>query len=560
MREYLQITARTSLSIATLLFVAPLTPLAAQAPVVDEKRDARSDLIGTWEGASEDVEGEKIEIREDGTGRLDGERIRWSILRAGVLRYTLDGENEDVEFRLTGDRLDLEIDGDVYSYKRVSRPSPPPKTPKPSPGAGSDPAAGSDPTSPKPFPGAGFDPGAGSDPGANPLGAKRGKPNPLAAKKADPFVRTFRGETVTLVLESAGEKSAYRGKLIVGETEYPARASVDGDALQGIFEAGGEEYRFSAKLDGDVLTLESDGNQHRLEAAPLANAAEPIAPDLSRGYRVPAKVEGVFEGATKKVEHPRGWYSFELPDAWSIGQETEDGLVIQPGFREGDTLDAVILLVHGELEEDERNVEPHILIDRLGPEFRRDLAAQGIEIEDPKEKSKAVLVGDVPGAEQEWKAKAGDKSLTIWIGGIVKREYYLATIAIVLDSRVSDFVPGAKRIFRSLVPKPPERNTALEKALAGLSFSKSRDPGERGSFFSSYYFRPEGQVKKELLASGTVGLSLDVGASSEELGRYEIVGDTVFLYFRDGQVSGTVEHADGRVTGLVVGGERFRAR
>ena len=96
----------------------------------------------------------------------------------------------------------------------------------------------------------------------------------------------------------------------------------------------------------------------------------------------------------------------------------------------------------------------------------------GIEIQPAAAKSRAVLVGDVPGATQQWKGKnAAGQALSLWVGGVTKREYYLSVLAIIVSGKESQFLPKVKRIFSTMAPKPPERNKAAEQALAELTAS-----------------------------------------------------------------------------------------
>src|SRR5690606_3987575 len=114
-------------------------------------------------------------------------------------------------------------------------------------------------------------------------------------------------------------------------------------------------------------------------------------------------------------------------------------------------------------------------------------------------------------------------------------DHYLAVLAILVDGKGEKYLPQIKRVFQTLRPTPPEVNTKLAAALAGRSFGHSEIIPDSGSFTTLYDFRADGSVRKQILVSGG-----DVGGSTDENGTFEVVGDEVFLYFGDGQASGSV--------------------
>lgn len=347
-----------------------------------------------------------------------------------------------------------------------------------------------------------------------------------------------RGEVLKLGADGSGEldgrplrwRIAGRGQL---------RYELDGESL-------GAAYR----IEGEVLELRVGAERLRYRRV------EPV-----QGYQVPPALGEVDRSAGRRHRAAQGEFSFELPAGWSVGAESEEGLWIQPGLAPGETLDALILVQHGELELEDQNVAPAALVDRHEAAFRAEMKAAGIELAPAAQRARAVLVGDVPGAVQEWRGKTADgRELRLWLGGVVRRDAWLTVAGALLSGREERFLPGLKRVFATLAPAAPERNQELERLLAGRSFSRSESFGRAGSSTSWYSFGADGRVKKELSMGGLSGLSGSVHGSSEEWGRYEAIGPTLYLYFRDGQSTAEAALEGGGISGLRMHGAFYRLR
>lgn len=402
--------------------------------------------------------------------------------------------------------------------------------------------------------------------------------NPLARKAApDPFTREYVGEELQLRLQKDGD--GYRGSLVFGEQTFPARAGKrQGDRIEGTFAVDGEEYSFRCTLAGDVLTLVSDGVEYTLRAKaepatknPLARGRKEGGADAGKDGEGPgggkpalAELEGVWSGAVAALRHPDGLFTAEMPKGWSIAETNDEAMVINPGFTATDTLDCLLLVTWGELDEGDRGVDVVTLFERSEQELLDGLRQQGIETGRAKQKPRKVAVGDRAGAEQIWDGRAQNGALRVWCGGLVEREYYLAVVAIVMNGKDDKFLPGARRLFRSLQPKAPERNEAAERSLAGATFGSGNMGGSGGSFHAIYEFRADGSVKKQLMLSGTVGggpgVGVDVGGDTEESGRFRAVGNLLYLQFKSGQEVARIESEGGRVTALRFGKSLYRRR
>ncbi|UCH25596.1 MAG: hypothetical protein JSV66_16965 [Trueperaceae bacterium] len=102
-----------------------------------------------------------------------------------------------------------------------------------------------------------------AEPVAQPPATPQAPSNPLApvtpSVPADPFVGTFIGETLTVVLQGSGGQ--YTGELTFSGQVYPLTATANGSNLTGTFQNQGAGFPFNATLDGDTLTVDSGGSR-----------------------------------------------------------------------------------------------------------------------------------------------------------------------------------------------------------------------------------------------------------------------------------------------------------
>jgi len=328
------------------------------------------------------------------------------------------------------------------------------------------------------------------------------------------------------------------------------------------YRVAGESATCSYRIQGSTLSFVEDGETSRFrrkrepkppekkppEKKPEQEAQEPAAPGETRKPEGP--LTGIDRGVAKRHAHPRGWYSFDLPVGWEIAEQEEDGLLINPGLT--DTLDAIVLVTHGELDEGQRNQEVTRLLDGHSPELLAELKTQGIRLDRAAKPSRKVTVGEVPGAVQRWTGKTSDgKPVTLWIGGVTKRDHWMGVSLLVLGKKESEFLPGAKRLFSTLELAPPERNRKLEQVLAGHSFAHN-ETTESGSYTTSYELRADLSLFKQSFFS-----SNGISGGSDATGRWEVIGDEVFLYLEDGQRSGQVVLEGGRPSHLLIGSSRY---
>ncbi len=532
------------LLLATILLLGVATAQAQKA------------LLGTWIGSGEDNKGEKIVIEKDAIVLAD-KRLPYSLQAPGVI--VIGGEDgARAEFVIKGDVLTFTLDGEAATYKRSGG------GPQPGGDTGTNnPPTPNTETRQPPNP---IDNPRGTNPLGNPLGNPQG-----SAPPGDPFARPFRGKDIELVLEGTLAEG-YRGKLAFQGTAYKAEATARGNDLEGRFQSGEEWFPFKARLDGDQLRLESGGSTYELAGKPLARAKptnplakptgsnDPIDP-IDPKAPLPQALDGVYTGATKRFEHPRGWFGFDMPEGWSVHQDGGTGMLLNPGLTATDTLDAIVGMSWGRLEAAEQNVAVATIIAQRLPLLRQTLAEQGFTVGKPDGDIQTYRCKDVPGAVVILRGQTQQgKPFQVWFGGIVKRDGWIAVSGLMLEGKEQNYLPKLKRIFTSLEPRPPERNQKLEAALVGRTFSSSQYGRKTDSaHHASYAFTAGGSVSRRLITNviskpGQPG----IGADSETGGRYEVCGDVVFLYFESGQEVGQVVQQGEQVTGIRIGNAEYQ--
>jgi hypothetical protein len=275
-----------------------------------------------------------------------------------------------------------------------------------------------------------------------------------------------------------------------------------------------------------------------------------------------AVLDGVDQGPATTFAHPRGWFRFELPQGWSVTRQADDSLTINPGLTPSDTLDALVVVSYGQLEADQAGRDLAALFAAAKATILEELASQAIVAGDAVEVPRRVVLAHAPGIVQELKGKAGERDVSVWLGGLVEDGYYLTVTAVVLAGKEVRFLPGARRILHSVQPRPPERNRPAEQALVGARFGaiETRPGGSRGSFSTIFEFGENQRVKKTMIVSGIVGLSADVGGESEEWGTYEAVGDEVHLSFPSGRDALELVIENGEIAALRRGDRVYRRR
>jgi hypothetical protein len=275
----------------------------------------------------------------------------------------------------------------------------------------------------------------------------------------------------------------------------------------------------------------------------------------------PPPLDGLHIGPVTTISHPRDWFAFEVPQGWSIAKQGDDSMMINPGLSASDTLDALVLVAYGELDAAQARMDLSALFREVKAAVIQDLASQSIQVTDSAAGPRLVSLAHTTGLVHEWPGTAGTRAVHVWYGGLVKDAHYFAVTAVVLAGHEARFLPGVKRLLHSVNPRPPQRNTAAEQALAGAEFSalETRPGGKSGSFGVILEFSPGNRVKKTMMVSGMAGLS-GIGGASEEWGAYEVIGDQVTLSFNDGRDLLQLVVQGDRIVALEREGRTYRRR
>ena len=486
---------------------------------------ADENLHGKWVGASTWNRGEVLVFEAGGSATMEGESFQWRVPKSGHIVYSFDGLDLEMTYSIRGDKLTLSLEGEEIAYKRSGPKPRPVEEPKPAP-------------KPKP---------AGGDEKANPLDKPKNPLGAPAAKSADPFARRFEGDGLVLTLEAAA-KDSYKGSLSFGGETWPVECRRSGSSISGTFGEGQATFPFSATLSGDKLSLESGDNSFKLTGE--AQAA-------SSGPAIPPAMTGVAKGRTSAWEHPRKWFSMDLPRGWDVTHADDEVVYVNPGFKQGDAQNAIILMTFGGLGKAEKSMEVDKLMNSQERDFKQFFDQQQIAVTKPDGPAEKVLVGEVPGAIQTWKGTVqGTMKVDIWVGSIIKRDAFLTTIAIMLGDEADKFLPGIKQTYMSLRPTPPELNPGLMAATAGRTLVLNLS-GSGGTFITKYEFSAGGNVHRTTMVGGITG-DFDVGGESQLSGTYEIIGDELYMYFKDGQEGGQIVLENGQPTHVKMGSDTAR--
>ncbi|MCD8533996.1 MAG: hypothetical protein LR011_04060 [Verrucomicrobia bacterium] len=216
-----------------LVLIFPVIPLMGQGPV-DER------LIGEWAAITEGMEGEKASITRDAIV-VFGERMPIRFISQGLFQIGNPGEEERVQYRISGDTLTITSDGESSSWRRVA-------TQVPVNSSVQNPLASSPPA-----------------PLATPVPGGSGP---------DRFARPFKGDNIALSLKG---NQTYTGELQFRGTSYPVTAQADGNQLKGRFQMNdGRSFEFNGNLTGDSLSFVTGSTTYVLAGEPLKPQGNPL--------------------------------------------------------------------------------------------------------------------------------------------------------------------------------------------------------------------------------------------------------------------------------------------
>lgn len=469
-------------------------------------------LIGIWRGTTGALRKRELMLQSGGACSLDGATGTWAFDGADRITLRLPTESFTATYALDGKKLELKIHGRRSRLRWKGA-------------AGSAPAV--DPKAkPEPEP-------VTRGPVTAPFAGA------VAAARVHQWAGVYRSGEWSLDLASAGD-ATLNGTLQKDGQVWRIVLVATATGGAGCMTSAGATFPFHAVGTAEGLTL-TCGVENR--AFQRTGGGAGPAPAL----------EGIATAPAKRYRDPDGYFSFEMPAEWTV-QATEEGLFINPGFEATDTLDALIMVETGALQEGDKRFTPAQLIDRDEPDLRQAYVAEGIRLERPRQGSRAVRVGAYEGAVQEWKGElATGQAIDAWIGGATGKGYYITVAGIILSERQGEFLPHVKRILATMELSPPDRRPDLEQQFVGKRVRESTT-SESGFFGTTYGFGAGGTVTSETFMSGSIGLDV-ASASMGDAGQYAVVGKTLYLRF-DGKETAYDLGLDGkRVTGVWMGGK-----
>ena len=357
------------------------------------------------------------------------------------------------------------------------------------------------------------------------------------------------------------------------EEPVPAPAPVQrpADRLLGVWNATGEdaerlEFRADGTLlvdgtalrytvRGDRLTITAPGRtlrgSFRIEADTLS-----VTLQLDEGARTETyrREGGGAQQATAR-EQAAG-VTFELPVGWRVARREGDVALLDPGFAPTDTLDALVLVVGGEVEAALRRLTVADLLRQELPALTADLAQQGIEVDVRRPNVRAVALPEGRGAEVELTGTAGgQRPVVVWVGATRNDGRWSAVVAVIVQAQVAKFLPGARHVLTTTKFSAQAGAEAAPagggEALAGLEFGSSSF-GSDASLTTVYRFGAGGGMQRRTMFSSPFG-----GSDKQAPGTFTLRGDVVTIRCEDDVLEGRIERRGARIVALRIGGTRY---
>jgi hypothetical protein len=179
---------------------------------------------------------------------------------------------------------------------------------------------------------------------------------PLSAQGQDPFVGTFQGDGLTLVLQAAGE-GEYRGEAEEDGVRFSVQARSSGSMLEGSYSFFGLRSPFRATLEGPHrMVVEADGERYTLLREGAGAAADPAAPTAegspgaastgaAGGPEATLPTTPETPPAANEIDDPQWGVRFRIPPGWQLGQQEEGSWVLVSA-----TVPGVVLVSELEVE------------------------------------------------------------------------------------------------------------------------------------------------------------------------------------------------------------------
>ena len=245
-----------------------------------------------------------------------------------------------------------------------------------------------------------------------------------------------------------------------------------------------------------------------------------------------------------------GRVSFTAPAAWTVARETEAGALLNPGFAPTDTLDALILVVHGHRHDRERGLGVTELVRGRLAELASELRKQAISIDLAAASMRLAktAAGDGIVLESEGLAN-GDRKVSVWLGATSDTTGFAAVIGVLVSERVREFVPKLERLHASMRLQSP---SVVVHPLAGAEFGRATFGSGGNSLTTTYAFLGDGSVVRRTMFSSSIG-----GSDRSERGTWTLAGEALQMRFSGETTSARIVVESDRIVALRIGAARY---
>jgi hypothetical protein len=306
---------------------------------------------------------------------------------------------------------------------------------------------------------------------------------------------------------------------------------------------GGGELRYSTR--GNRLVLEGDGG--RVEGTWRITGGELTL--TLRGGDGESQSERYRRVDPAEAREAVGRASFALPKGWTIANRDGDLAVVNPGFAEADTLDALIVVGSETLEGADLTRTVTALLETNLPALGVHLGDLQVEVEVRSAKVRALALPKLAGAEVTLVGlSGGERPVTVWVGTTRNETAAASVLVVVLRGKEDVYLPRARRILESLGFTAETATPASpQSGLAGLEFGSSTF-GSDSSLTTVYRFGAHGAVTRRTMFSSPFG-----GSDSEAHGSYTQSGDGVTIRVDGETFEATLERRAGEPSALRIG-------
>jgi len=255
-----------------------------------------------------------------------------------------------------------------------------------------------------------------------------------------------------------------------------------------------------------------------------------------------------------------GVLSSELPKRWTIASAEPGRVLVNPGLKESDTLDCLLVIVWGELEPSQHQLDAVSIMQQQETALRNELRGQQVLLQAPRERPTPVAVGTQMGAELMFEGTAAGNAVRTWVGTTLHAGWHATVVAVMVQGQEGRFLPQVRQMLTSMRIQAPQRDAQLEALLLNREYQGSTSFGSGGAIHVTYRFEAQGVVVRTSLVSGSFGIDGAVGGETKRRGTWTSQADSLTLRFDDGPEQARVQRRGARVDALHIGANRYTPR